>query len=87
MYIDPEVYKKEKIKNKEDKCWIDGYELAVEDIDTALGWYVRNLEDSELNTFKKIQSEIACDFVAYLKDWMEGCRLEMIATVLDGEEC
>jgi hypothetical protein len=87
MYIDPEVYKKEEIKDEAYRAWVDGYDLAIEDIDTALNNYVNELEGEELETFLKIQTEIASDFAGYLKDYFYGNRLEMIASILDGQEC
>lgn len=86
MYIDPNIYKKEEIKNDSDRAWVDGYDLAIEDIDIALNNYVNDLEGEELETFLKVQTEIASDFAGYLKDFFYANRLEMIASILDEQE-
>lgn len=86
MVFDMKHYRFEDIKSEEDKCWIDGYKLAMEDVNTALANYIDNLEDEQISSFKTIQAEVASDFVNYLLHFMESGKDEMIVSVLDGQD-
>lgn len=85
MVFDMKHYKYEDIKSEEDKCWIDGYKLAMEDVNTALSDYINILEDEQIASFRTMQAEIASDFVNYLLHCMEESKDEMIVSVLDSQ--
>lgn len=86
MIFNMKHYRVEDFKNEEDKCWIDGYKLAIEDVHTALLNYVENLEGEQIASFKTMQAEVASDFVSYLLHCMENNKDEMIVSVIEGQE-
>ena len=86
MYFDMEKYKKEDIENPANKNLVDGFELAMEDIDYALSNYENEYDDS-LPTMTSLCLEVAKDFAEYLKHYMGCTRNELIVSILDGQEC
>lgn len=86
MYIDMEKYKKKDIKSVSGKSLIEGFELALEDIDYALSNYEDEYDES-LPTMTKMCLEVAKDFAEYLKHYMGCTRDELLVSILDEERC
>jgi hypothetical protein len=72
----------EKITEQADRSWIDGFEMAIGEIDDALANYEDELDDS-IPSFKQLSLEIAQHFADYLRQDMLRMRDGMIDSILD----
>ena len=86
MYLDMDKYQKEDIKDPSDRSYVDGFELAMEDIKYALSNYEEEYDDS-LPALQKICLEVASDFADYLQHYMTCTRDSLVVSILDGQEC
>lgn len=88
-YFDPNVYKKEEIKNEKDRGFIDGMEAVYDVIDT----FVANkdfdleceMEDGDMPTFTKIQKEALYATMNDFREWLEMEVMENVVSILDNE--
>ena len=78
-YHSPEV---EKIEDQADQSWIDGFEVAIEDVDEAFEDYKKELEKLEPSV-KQMRYEAVQHFVQFLKDDMLRMRDGMIDAIIE----
>ena len=85
-YHSPEV---KKIEEQVDRSWIDGFEVAIEEVDEAFEDYKKELEKLEPSV-KQMRYEAVQHFVQFLKDDMLRMRDGMIDAIIEeqatGEE-
>ena len=78
-YHSPEV---KKIEEQVDRSWIDGFEVAIEEVDEALEDYKKELEKLEPSA-KQMRYEAVQHFVQFLKDDMLRMRDGMIDAIIE----
>ena len=78
-YHSPKV---EKIEDQADQSWIDGFEVAIEDVDEVFEDYKKELEKLEPSV-KQMRYEAVQHFVQFLKDDMLCMRDGMIDAIIE----
>ncbi len=78
-YHSPEV---EKIEDLEDRSWIDGFEIAIGEVDDALEDYKKELEKLEPSV-RQMRYETAQLFVQFLRKDMLRMRDGMIEGIIE----
>ena len=86
MTIDMTNYQKENIEKETDKAFINGFEQAIKEVDTALFNYFDNQEEMP-EIFQKIDKDVTTFFVQYLKDFLYSTRDNFLVSILDEQEC
>jgi hypothetical protein len=78
-YHSPKV---KKIEEQADRSWIDGFEVAIEEVDEAFEDYKKELEKLEPSV-KQMRYEAVQHFVQFLKDDMLRMRDGMIDAIIE----
>ena len=71
-----------KIEEQADRSWIDGFEVAIEEVDETFEDYKKELEKLEPSV-KQMQYEAVQHFVQFLKDDMLRMRDGMIDAIIE----
>ena len=78
-YHSPKV---KKIEEQAHRSWIDGFEVAIEEVDEAFEDYKKELEKLEPSV-KQMRYEAVQHFVQFLKDDMLRMRDGMIDAIIE----
>ena len=87
--FDPEIYKKENIKDEKERAVVTGMELVYDAIDAFVTSKSFDLdceiEDGELPTFATIEKEMVYKIMHDFRIWLTVDEGEYIANVIDKE--
>ena len=88
--LDPNIYKKENIKDEKERAFVGGMEAACDAIDAfvtckGFGLELEMKGDGEFSTFATLQKEMIYKIMNDFKIWLESDVEEYIANVMANE--
>ena len=85
MYIDMRKYNKMDIQDEAKKCFIEGYETAIEDLKSARDNYLDNNE-IEIKAFQELQEQITEDYNGYALQYLKDQRDMELVAILENQD-